>query len=203
MRLLSLLAGIAWALVVAATAARADGLIYDCSTVTGAAEQYICKRDDLAFLNLNIREVYAAALASSEVTMSGKQDIQHLKDAQAAWKKQRDACMQAADKSKCIVDITHQRIAYLQARYLLIKGDEPRVFVCGKDASNNLIATLFPGDLPAVRLERGDEIAAAVLTPSSTGKKYVDDEGDEFWLNGNNAEVRWPAGTKLTCRVRK
>ena len=203
MRSLSLLAGIAWALVAAATAARADSLIYDCSTLTGAAEQYICQRDDLALLNLNIREVYAAALASSEVTMSGKQDIQHLKDGQAAWKKQRDACMQAADKPKCIADITYRRIAYLQARYLLIKGGEPRVFVCGKDPSSNFIATLFPSAPPAVRLERGDEIAVAVLTPSSTGKKYVDDEGDEFWLNGKKAEVRWSAGTKLNCLERE
>ncbi len=203
MRSSSLLAGIVLALVVAAPAAHADGLIYDCSSIYNAAEKYICKHDDLAFLNQDIKEVYDAALASTEVTMSGKQDIQHLKDGQAAWKKRRDACMQAADKTKCIVDITHRRIAYLQARFLLIKAGEPRVFMCDKNPSNDIIATLFQGAMPAVRLERGDEIAVAMLTPSSTGKKYVDDKGDEFWLNGNKAEVRWPASNKLSCLVRK
>jgi len=190
----------AWALFIATPTARANGLIYDCSTVTGEAEQYICANDDLAFLNLNIREVYAAALASTEMTMSGQKDIEHLKNSQDAWKKRRDACMQAADKAACIADITHRRIAWLQARFLLIKGGEPHVFVCDKDPTNELIATLFNGALPAVRMERGGEIAVAVLTASSTGRKYVDDEGDEFWLSGDKAEVKWPADTKLTCQ---
>ncbi len=203
MRSLSLLTGVALALVVAAPAARAGGLIYDCSTVYGTAEQYICQQDDLAFLNLNMQEIYAAAVASIDETVFGNKSLKDLKDTQVAWKKRRDACMQANDKKKCIVDITHRRIAYLQARFLLIKGGEPKFYLCDKNPSDELIATLFEGAMPAVRLERGEKVAVAVLTSSSSGQKYVNDAGVEFWSNGDKAEVQWPAGTKLSCHERK
>jgi uncharacterized protein len=179
--------------------ARAGGLVYDCDTAVTPLDKLICNDDDLAFLNLTMKENYEAAIASLDVATQNDKRLKALEAQQKAWKEKSGACAKAADVKGCVLDVYHTRIAELQARYLLIKGGEPRFFECNDDPENDVVATFFNGAKPAVRLERGEKVAVGTVTPSSDGAKYTGNDGVVFWVKGKRAKLDWPPAKSLTC----
>ena len=203
MRWMGLLTGTILLLCAALTPARAGGLIYDCGKAVTPLDKIICDDDDLAFLDLTMKEVYAAAVAGLAAVTQNDKRLKALENQQKAWKAKSEACAKAADAKNCIVDIYHTRIAELQARYLLIKGGEPKFYECNDNPDNEVVVTFFAGAKPAVRLERGEKVAVGVLTASSEGSKYVSDDGVLFWVKGKQAQMDWPPAKSLTCALKK
>lgn len=203
MRWMGLLAGTMLVFCTALIPARAGGLIYDCSKAITPLDKIICDDDNLAFLDLTMKENYAAAVASLNTATVNDKHLKALESQQKAWKAKSEACIKAADVSKCVVDVYNTRIAELQARYLLIKGGEPKFFECNDNPDNEVVVTFFKGAKPALRLERGEKVAVGVITASSKGSKYVSDDGVLFWLKGQQAQMDWPPAKSLTCVLKK
>lgn len=203
MRWTGLLAGTLLVLCAAVAPARAEGLIYDCGTAVTPLDKMICNDDNLAFLNLTLKENFEAAVASLNVVTANDKRLKALQERQKAWKTKRDACATASDKKACILDVYHTRIAELQARYLLIKGGDPKFYECNDNPDNEVVVTFFKGSKPAVRLERGEKVAVAVITTSGTGSKYISDDGVLFWVKGNAATMDWPPAKSLSCALKK
>lgn len=203
MRWTGLLVGTFLVFASALAPARAGGLIYDCSKAVSDLDKMICNDDGLAFLNLTLKENYAAAVASLNVATPTDKHLKALQARQRAWQAKRDACAKAADVKTCILNVYHTRIAELQARYLLIKGSDPKFYECNDNPNNDVVVTLFNGAKQAVRLERGEKVAVAVITKSDKGSKYVSDDGVLFWINGKQATMDWPPAKSLTCKLKK
>jgi len=203
MRWMGLLAGTLLVLSAALTPAGAGGLIYDCGKAVTSLDKMICNDDNLAFLNLTLKENYEAGVASLDVVTPKDKRLEALNARQKAWKAKRDACTKASDVKKCILDVYNTRIAELQARYLLIKGGEPKFYECNDSPNNDVVVTFFNGAKPAVRLERGENVAVGVITQSSKGSKYVSDDGVMFWIKGKQATMDWPPANTLTCTLKK
>lgn len=77
---------------------------------------------------------------------------------------------------------------------------KPVVFACNNNSTNRIVATFYETDPPTARLERGNTVLIAVLSPSGSGAKYVG-QNVMIWTRGNEAMVEWK-GEKLQCQTK-
>ena len=73
-------------------------------------------------------------------------------------------------------------------------------FECENNPANEVVATFFDTDPPAVRLERGDRTIIAWLVPSGSGAKY-EGRNVTFWSKGSDTLVTW-LGTEMKCQAK-
>ncbi|MEZ5866475.1 MAG: MliC family protein [Geminicoccaceae bacterium] len=90
----------------------------------------------------------------------------------------------------------------LEATWQLVPHGDPVFYVCAGEPANEIVATFYEAELPAVRLERGDRTEVAVVEQTGSGSRYEGEFGLVFWIKGKEAQVEWPQGTSFTCRVR-
>ncbi|MEZ5319246.1 MAG: MliC family protein [Vicinamibacterales bacterium] len=190
----------------AATPATQTGPAFDCQKAQGEVETLICRDAALAALDRKLDAVYKAATAKARDDMPAR-----LRAEQRGWISGRNECWKAADGTfltaswqahsvrECVEGQYKLRISELQAVWRLVPSRGPVFFVCGSPA-NEVVATFFESELPAVRLERGDRSVTAWLVPAGSGAKY-EGQNVEFWNKGDDATVTW-LDESLTCRVR-
>ncbi len=182
--------------------AAAEGPAFDCAKASGEIETLICEDAELAALDRELAGVYAASLQALKGVADEKKAVKSLKAHQRGWIKGRNDCWKAGDKRRCAGDLYKTRVAELQARYALAPGGEPVFYVCNRNPADEIVATFFPTDPPAARLERGDRQVIALQTRAASGSKYVADFGIMFWEKGGEAQVEWPEGAKFECTAR-
>lgn len=180
----------------------AEDPAFDCAKAAGEIESLICQNADLAALDRELAEVYAASLQALKGVADEKEAVKSLKTYQRGWIKGRNDCWKAEDKRRCTEDLYRMRIAELQAHYTLMDGADPVFYVCNGNPADEIVATFYPTDPQAVRLERGDSQVIALQTRSASGARYAADFGILFWEKGGKAQVEWPQGTKFTCTAR-
>lgn len=184
------------------SSAAAEGPAFDCAKASGEIEMLICQDADLAVLDRELAEVYAASLQTLKGVADEKEAVKSLKAYQRGWIKGRNDCWKAEDKRRCAEGLYRMRIAELQARYALVDGRDPVFYVCNGNPADEIVATFYPTDPQAVRLERGDSQVIALQTRAASGARYEADFGILFWEKGGVAQVEWPQATKFTCTAR-
>jgi uncharacterized protein len=181
----------------------ADGPAFDCSKASGSVEELVCKNEQLADLDRKLDKTFKAALETITRFADRDKARRDLKAYQRGWIKDRNDCWKADDPTSCTRDAYKMRIAELQAQYILVEGGKPVFFACNGNPADEIVATFFPAELPAVRLERGDTTVVAIASRSASGARYDGPFGMMFWTKGDEATVEWPQGNEFKCVVRK
>lgn len=194
--LLAFSAGWAWA----------EGPAFNCAKASGTVETLICGNSELAALDRKLDTVFKAAAETVE-GFGGRterdSELRNLKAYQRGWIKGRNECWKAGDVAQCTRDQYRTRITELQAQYGLVEGGAPVFFTCNGNPADEIAATFFPAELPAVRLERGDRTVIAIAAVSASGNRYEGPFGVLFWTKGDEATVEWPQGNEFKCVARK
>jgi len=180
---------LAWAGGMSGKPAMAQGPSYDCGKAeAGSIEAMICQDSGLSTLDRKLAETYAAALRRAT-----NEHPPVLKAEQRGWIKGRNDCWKDDDKHTCVENEYRQRIATLQARYRLIPGTGPVVYVCDGMPVNQVSATFFQTDPPTLIAERGDAVALMFLQPSASGAQYQG-RNETFWAHQDEALITWGYG---------
>jgi uncharacterized protein len=189
--------------LIPAPAAEAATPSFDCAKASHEIETLICGDDGLAALDRKLQDTFKEAVNVVEKMPNHGAALSDMKAYQRGWIKGRDDCWKADDKRQCTETAYRNRIAELQARYVLIKGHALVFYTCNGNPSDEVVATFFDTDPQSVRLERGDTTKIALQAISASGARYEGDFGLEFWIKGDEAMVSWPQGTDFTCKVRQ
>ncbi len=198
--------------LIAAPASRAEegtkGPAFDCTKASSEVEKLICADEELAALDRKLDEVYKTALAKARDGMD-----KTLRAEQRGWIKGRDECWKAQGKEnplfltaswtatsvrECVEAQYKLRISELQVQWQLAPEKKPIFFACESNPANEVVATFFETDPPAVRLERGDKTVIAWQVPGGGGK--YEGQNVSFSSKGNEATVTW-LGEELKCQA--
>ena len=158
---------------------------FDCSKADGEVEELICQDGQLAELDLQMAEVYAAAARKA-----ANEHPPVLKAEQRGWIKGRNECWKSDDPRTCTETEYRHRIAELQARYRLVPEKGPFGFVCDGNPSNEVVVTFFETDPPTLIAEHGDRVSFMVQLPSGSGTKYQG-PNETFWEHQGEATIVW------------
>jgi uncharacterized protein len=177
-------------------AAVSPGPSYACDkTEAGSIEAMICADGGLSKLDRKLADVYKAA--------SRKAANEHppvLKAEQRGWIKGRNDCWKSGDTGKCVEEAYRQRIAGLQARYRLVPGIGPVIYLCDGQPGNEVVTTFFRTDPPTLIAEHGDSVSLMYLRPSGSGTRYQG-RNETFWEHQGQASITWGHGApEMHCR---
>lgn len=169
---------------------------FDCKKAAhGSMEELVCHDAALATLDRRLSAVYKQA--------SKKAVNEHpplLKAEQRGWIKGRNDCWKSQNSRQCVKDAYQLRIAELQARYRLIAGKGPIVFICNANPLDQVTVTFFQTDLPTLIAERGDSVSLMYQQPSASGTRYQG-RNESFWEHQGEATITWGYGTpQMHCR---
>ena len=178
--------------------AMAESPSFDCRKVKdGSIEKMICDDSELAALDRKLAEVYAAA---SKKAVNEHPPV--LRAEQRGWIKGRNECWKRDDKRGCVEEHYRLRIAELQAKYRLVPGNGPVMYICDGDPRNEVIATFFQTEPPTLIAERGDQVSLMYREKSGSGAKYQG-RNESLWEHQGEALITWGYGSKeMKCKKR-
>ncbi|WP_313455454.1 MliC family protein [Stenotrophomonas sp.] len=170
--------------------APAQGPSFDCNQASSDAETQVCNDAELSALDRRLGELYKAAQTSpDELDIAAEQ---------RGWIKGRDACWQAVDARRCLVEAYQTRIVELQIA--TTPGPAPAAvnFVC--EGSDKPLAVTYYNEIEpkAALIRLGQDQAIAFLAPAASGARYTR-EGVEFWEHQGEVTLAF-YGTRLSCR---
>ena len=170
--------------------APAQGPSFDCNQARSDAETQVCNDAELSALDRRLAELYRAAQTSpDELDIAAEQ---------RGWIKGRDACWQAVDARRCLVEAYQTRLVELQIA--TTPGPAPAAvnFVC--EGSDKPLAVTYYNDIEpnAALIRLGQDQAIAFLAPAASGARYTR-EGVEFWEHQGEVTLAF-YGTRLSCR---
>lgn len=179
--------------------AQAEAPSFDCAKVQDSSiETMICKDEELARLDRELVGVYSAA---TKQAITEQPPL--LKAEQRGWIKGRNDCWKDQDQRQCVEDNYRRRIAELQARYRLVKGNGPFFYVCDGNPASEVIATYFQTDPPTLIAERGDQVSLMYLQPSGSGSKYQGGN-ESLWEHQGEALIVWGYGqAEMHCKKKQ
>ncbi|WP_312318075.1 MliC family protein [Stenotrophomonas sp.] len=170
--------------------APAQGPSFDCNQASSDAETQVCNDAELSALDRRLAELYKAAQTSpDELDIAAEQ---------RGWIKGRDACWQAVDARRCLVESYQTRIVELQIATTPGPAPAPVNFVC--EGSDKPLAVTYYNEIEpnAALIRLGQDQAIAFLAPAASGARYTR-EGVEFWEHQGEATLAF-YGTRLSCR---
>lgn len=172
--------------------APAQGPSFDCNQASSDAETQVCNDAELSALDRRLAELYKAAQTSpDELDIAAEQ---------RGWVKGRDACWQAVDARRCLVEAYQTRIVELQIA--TTPGPAPAAvnFVC--EGSDKPLAVTYYNEIEpkAALIRLGQDQAIAFLAQAASGARYTR-EGVEFWEHQGEVTLAF-YGTRLSCRAR-
>lgn len=178
-----------------------DGPSFDCNAAQSEAEIMICNDADLARLDRNLADTYAAARAMAAETADADTAQNRLRAEQSGWVKGRDECWKASDQRACIEDAYLTRDGTLVAGWMLQDPTSTVTWACDGNPANTLVTLFFDTERPSVRFERGDSVDAGTLVPTASGAQYVGSFGRSIWIKGQEATYKDPDpdGATLQC----
>ena len=172
--------------------ASVQGPSFDCNQASSDAETQVCNDAELSALDRRLAELYKAAQTSpDELDIAAEQ---------RGWIKGRDACWQAVDARRCLVEAYQTRIVELQIANK--PGPAPAAvnFVC--EGSEKPLVVIYYNDIEpnAAVIRLGKDQAIAFLAPAASGARYTR-EGVELWEHQGEVTLMF-YGTRLSCRAR-
>ncbi|MCR9109863.1 MliC family protein [Marivita sp. XM-24bin2] len=170
-----------------------DGPSFDCSKAGSDAERLVCADADLARLDRQLSDRFAAAIDVARGLEVGAQTAEdEIRATQRGWISGRDECWKADDLRSCMADAYLRREGDLVARWMLEDPTGTSFWACGGNPANEVATTFFDTELPSVRFERGDSITTGFLSSTASGARYDADFGRYIWIKGEEAEYRDP-----------
>lgn len=175
------------------------GPSFDCRKVEpGSIAALVCADAQLSALDRKLTAVYAAA-----AKQAAYEHPPTLRAGQRGWVKGRDDCWKSDDQPACVRARYTQRIVELQARYRLVPATGPIRYACNGNPKDEIVATFFQTDPPALIAERGDQSALMLLQPAASGAQYQG-PNERFWEHHGEARVVWGYGAKeMVCQRAK
>lgn len=179
--------------------AAAQAPAFDCSKVAeGSIEALVCQTPDLSALDRQMAEVYQQASAKT-----GAPQPSQLKAEQRGWIKGRDECWKDDDKPRCVADSYRLRIAELQARYQLLPGKGPVVYVCQGQAGKDVTATFYPTEPATAVVEFAGSTSLMYQQQAASGARYAG-SNESLWEHQGEARVVWGYDApEMQCTVRQ
>jgi uncharacterized protein len=171
--------------------AGSEGPSFDCAKAANDAEKTVCGAPRLSALDRELAALYKSAQTGpAELDVAAEQ---------RGWIKGRDACWQAVDANRCLVESYQTRIVELRLAAANGPGPTPVKYSC-EDASKPL-SVVFHNELDpqAAVIRLGRDQAIAFVAPSASGSRYTR-EGVEFWEHQGEATLEF-YGTRLSCKV--
>lgn len=174
-----------------AVAAAGQGPSFDCAKAASDAEKTVCGDARLSALDRQLAALYKAAQ-----TGPGELDVAA---EQRGWIKGRDACWQAVDANRCLVESYQTRIVELRLSSSSAPAAKAVQYTC--DDASKPLSVVFHNELdPQVAVVRlGRDQAITFAAPSASGARYTR-EGVEFWEHQGEATLDF-YGTRLSCKV--
>ena len=169
---------------------------FDCNkSPTSRAEAVICADAELATLDRQMMQVYAAALKKAR-----NERPPMLKAEQRGWIKGRNDCWKSPDQRECMAESYRIRIAELQARYRLIAPMATVRYSCDGNPTNEVLATFFNTDPATLIAERGDAVSFMVQQISASGARYQG-RNESLWEHRGEATIVWGYGApEMRCQ---
>ncbi len=168
----------------------AQGPSFDCNQARSDAETQVCNDAELSALDRQLAALYKAAQTSpDELDIAAEQ---------RGWIKGRDACWQAVDARRCLLESYQTRIVELQIATTPGPAPAPVNFVC--EGSDKPLAVTYYNEIEpkAALIRLGRDQAIAFLAPAASGARYTR-EGVEFWEHQGEVTLAF-YGTRLSCR---
>lgn len=179
-----------------------EGPSFDCSKAASSAEELICADAELAKLDRLLTDRFAEALAVAGSLDAGAETaVADLRAYQRGWIGRRDECWKADDLRTCVELVYLIREGELVAYWRLDKATTTAFWTCDGNPANEVVTMFFETTLPSVRIERGDRVSTASLSPTGSGARYDGDFGQFIWIKGDEATYRDPDpdGATYTC----
>ncbi|MFI8719482.1 MliC family protein [Stenotrophomonas sp. NPDC077464] len=168
-----------------------EGPSFDCAKAASDAEKMVCGDTRLSALDRELAGLYRAAQ-----TGPGELDVAA---EQRGWIKGRDACWQAVDANRCLLESYQTRIVELRLASPSAPAAKAVQYACD-DAGKPLSVVFYNQMDPQVAVIRlGRDQAIAFAAPSASGSRYTR-EGVEFWEHQGEATLAF-YGTRLSCKV--
>ncbi len=177
---------------------------FDCTKAQTSVEERICSDTALSALDRRLSRRFEAALTTVGNLDAGQDEArQALRATQRGWIRGRDACWKADDTRECVELSYQRREAELVSQWMLEPPTGTTIWVCDGNPANELVTTFFDTEMPALRLEHGDDIAAMTQIRTASGAKYEGTFGRTLWIKGDEARYRAPDpdGTEVTCTI--
>jgi uncharacterized protein YecT (DUF1311 family) len=174
---------------------------FECSQVgPDSIAAMVCRDVRLSALDRELARLYKLAAAS--ISEARRDELVAM---QYGWIKGRDDCWKADDKPDCITASYLDRIAGLRQVYTAARDQDnagisrgPVPFACGDGVPVSL--TFLATDLPLAHLVRLQDDWVLELQPADNGARYAGDDS-QFWIKGDQALFRLPAGNETNCSV--
>ncbi|MEG2804573.1 MliC family protein [Stenotrophomonas sp.] len=164
---------------------------FDCHQARGDAEVLVCGDARLAALDRQLAALYKRVQTSpDELDIAAEQ---------RGWVKGRDACWQAVDRHRCLVESYQTRIVELNIGSGAVAAPVPVRYQCD-DASKPLSVAFYNGLEPqAAVVSWGKDQAIVFPAASASGSRYTR-EGVAFWEHQGEATLDF-YGTALHCKA--
>jgi len=164
---------------------------FDCAKAHNDAEKLVCGDARLAALDRQLAALYKRAQASpDELDIAAEQ---------RGWVKGRDACWQAVDAHRCLLEAYQTRIVELNIGSGAVTAPAPVAYRCDDDSKP--VAAVFYNELDpqAAVIRWGNDQAIVFPAEAASGARYTR-EGVEFWEHQGQATLNF-YGTALSCKA--
>lgn len=175
---------------------------FDCNKAITEVEIAICQDHSLIKLDNQLHAVFQQAIdKAGSIDDLPDKAVKQLKATQRGWIKGRNECWKAQKSIVgCIESSYLDRIAYLQAKCLLVSPLKTEHYFC-KNSRAEFYVAFFPTEpLASVAVEMGDKREIYIAKNKQDQKRFDGDFGAYLEFNGNEATLVWdqfkPA---LTC----
>lgn len=164
---------------------------FDCAKAGNDAEKLVCGDARLAALDRQLAALYKRAQSSpDELDIAAEQ---------RGWVKGRDACWQAVDAHRCLLEAYQTRIVELSIGNGAVKAPTPVEYRC--DDNGKPVTAVFYNELDpqAAVIRRGNDQAIVFPAEAASGARYTR-EGVEFCEHQGEATLNF-YGTALSCKA--
>ena len=167
---------------------------FDCSQATHEIEKIICDSPKLIRLDHIMQEVYKDAIkVASSMDVGADESVKNIKNLQYGWVKGRNECWKKLeDRKSCAFESYQERIARLQAEWMLVEKNDESRFICNENPANEVYVAYYTTDTtPAISVEYGDNREVFVKTPTANGDRYDGYFGKYLWVTGKESVFVW------------
>jgi uncharacterized protein len=179
---------------------------YDCKNRNGEVENIICNNQELIKLDYQLQAIYDQALAkAASIDDRPKEAVKLLKTTQRGWIKGRNDCWKESDaKIKCIKSNYEQRIAFLQAKWILVPQGATNQYFCQENKSGFTI-TFYPTQpIASIAVEYGDQRLIFLQIDTKNRNRYDGEFGRYIELGNKDGLFVWEqTNPPLKCILQK
>lgn len=164
---------------------------FDCTKAQSESEKLVCGDARLAALDRQLAALYKRVQTSpDELDVAAEQ---------RGWVKGRDACWQAVDRHRCLVESYQTRIVELNIGSGSVPAPPPVQYQC--DGATKPVTVVFYNELDpqAAVVSLGKDQAIVFPAEAASGSRYTR-EGVEFWEHQGEATLDF-YGTTMSCKA--